>query len=277
MRALILHSPSRSSFSSEFASPDATFASENADLVRHDEPWHYYYHVHISLKYRYIFFETPKVASSSIKTALQRLELNDSTFFRPCGYVHAREYSPLLSPAQVASFRKLREDRTFFTFCFVRNPFTRLLSGYLDKIMRNRPQKSSVLTSLGKDGNSLSEHLTFNDFISALELQPHSSMNTHWRPQHSHLKIGALTYQFIGSFEELERDLKRIGSGFGVDITPFLAFQAPHRTYAETRIDEYYTDDLVKRVRSLYSSDFESFGYSERIEDALLPPKGGAT
>lgn len=38
------------------------------------------YAVHVSLKHKYIFVETPKVACSTVKMTLQRLELDDPNF-----------------------------------------------------------------------------------------------------------------------------------------------------------------------------------------------------
>ena len=40
------------------------------------------YGVHISLKHKYIFVETPKVACSTIKMTLHRMELEDPEFVR---------------------------------------------------------------------------------------------------------------------------------------------------------------------------------------------------
>src|SRR6476646_383541 len=85
--------------------PVQRFARENPDLVRDDDVDDYFYHIHISLNHKFMYFETPKAACSTIKVVLQRLELRDPSFFLPRPLVHERYYSPLLSPAQIGSFR----------------------------------------------------------------------------------------------------------------------------------------------------------------------------
>lgn len=245
------------------------FSRENADLVSLNQPKHYFHHIHISLKHRFVYFDTPKVASSSIKATLQRLELNDPEFMLPIEYVHSRYYSFLLSPAQAGSFLKIRQDRSFFKFCFVRNPFSRLLSGYLDKIVRNKPQKAIILESLGRSGDELSDEVSFDDFITALEIQQDNYLDAHWRPQISHLNVEKLQYDFIGHFESLSDDLEKVGELLGVNITPYLSLHDPHKTSASRKIDHYYSDRSIERVRDIYRDDFTAFRYSRRIEDAL--------
>jgi sulfotransferase famil protein len=95
------------------------------------------YGANISLMHKYIYIETAKCGCSTIKLTLQRLELGDVNYKRDdFEEIHVREYSPLLTPRQVGSFRNLLNRPDYIKFCFVRNPYTRLLSAYLDKFVR---------------------------------------------------------------------------------------------------------------------------------------------
>ena len=117
----------------------------------------------ISLKYRYLFCNTPKVACSTIKLTLARAELEDDTFeYENDEYIHDRELSPLLKPTMLPNPVD-RLDR-FFKFCFVRNPAARLLSAYLDKIVRNKPEKLLVLEALNRSNDPLYE-ISFPEFV----------------------------------------------------------------------------------------------------------------
>ena len=85
------------------------------------------YGVHISLRHRYIYVETPKVACTTIKLALQRLEWGDSDYYPDnMEVIHLRECSPLLTPRQILSFPSALKNPYYFKFCFVRNPYTLL-------------------------------------------------------------------------------------------------------------------------------------------------------
>ena len=252
--------------------PVSKFEQENEDLLGQDDALSLSYHIHISPRYHYVYMATPKVACSFIKGCLQRLELGDRTFSRPGEDVHVRSYSPLLSPIQIGSFAKVRADSRFFKFCFIRNPFTRVLSAYLDKIVRNKPQKVSVLRSLGKDESALNEPISFEQFVLALERQSSDKIDPHWCPQVRHLRVRRLRYDFVGHFESVDRDICYVGERIGVDLRPFLLCDYEHQTGATWRLKQYYTTALIERVRRLYEADLDYFGYSFDIADASLPP-----
>lgn len=76
----------------------AKFDAEIGKYCRHVGATNFDSAIHISLKYRYMYVETPKVACSSIKTLLQRMELESPTFHRAdFEDIHNRNFSPLLS------------------------------------------------------------------------------------------------------------------------------------------------------------------------------------
>lgn len=105
------------------------------------------YSTHISLKHNYLYVETPKVACSTIKKTLQTMEVENVNFHRDNPNIKVHENSLLLSPSSVGDFQKLLNSE-IFKFCFSRNPYTRLLSAYLQKICTNRPQKKLILRQL---------------------------------------------------------------------------------------------------------------------------------
>lgn len=156
-------------------------------------PIHYFdYAVNISLKYNYLYTETPKNGCSTIKSILQRLELNDPGFYRQDFQdIHNRNFSPLLKPSQVGELDRLILIQKPFKFCFSRNFYSRLLSAYLDKISSNCPQKRNILLHLGKDVSRLDQVISFEEFIYAVSEQPISNMDPHWRTQY---------YQYFSKF-----------------------------------------------------------------------------
>ena len=99
------------------------------------------YAANVSLKHKYVYIETPKVACSTIKLTLQRLELGDDTFNPSFDDVHDRSFSPLLSLHSISEFEEVLEGDDYFRFCFARNPYVRTLSAYLDKVNQPKYQK----------------------------------------------------------------------------------------------------------------------------------------
>jgi hypothetical protein len=220
------------------------------------------YVTNISLSYKYIFVETPKAGCTTIKEALQRLELRDPTFDRKeVADFHARDSSPLLNARQVGSFRKLVNDPGMFKFCFVRHPFTRLLSCYLDKIQRNRPQKVDILRQLGLPETKLDTPVAFDQFVAAVVDQPVSVMDPHWRVQYYQTMQDGIRYDFVGRFERFTEGVRvleeRISPGFATYCRP----EIRNQTDASSKIKDYLTSDLRKAIYRKFKVDFKHFGY----------------
>jgi len=79
--------------------------------------------------------------------------------------IHKREFSPLIKPSQVGNFDKFLNRNKLFKFCFVRNPYTRLLSAYFEKIKLGKSQKCSILLHMGKYPYNLNTEISFSEFV----------------------------------------------------------------------------------------------------------------
>ncbi|WP_139559616.1 sulfotransferase family protein [Methylotetracoccus oryzae] len=220
------------------------------------------YGLNISLKHRYVYVETPKVACSTIKLTLQRLELQDEDFHHEqSADMHKRQYSPLIGPTQVGDLAKFLSRGDLLKFCFVRNPYTRFLSCYLDKIVGNATQKIQILRQLGYDPSSLQTEISFEQFFAAVEAQPISVMDPHWRIQYYQTFQDAITYDFVGRFETFEADFHHIGRLVSPDFQKYYKVEDRHRTSTNVNLTRYYDADLQRRVYERYRKDFDAFGY----------------
>lgn len=143
---------------------------------------------------------------------------------------------------------------SLFEFAFVRNPYSRTLSAYLDKIARGKRQPLELAKKSGHPPS-------FEDFCIYLE---HYGLyeNPHWAPQSSVLLLSTNEYDFIGRTESLDSDLdvvvrqlrSHIGGSGMVD-------RQLHRTGADALIQDYYTAECQRIVGSLFRDDFRRFGY----------------
>ena len=224
------------------------------------------YATHISLKYKYIYIETPKVACSSIKMALQRLELQMRDFERnDFEDLHVREFSPLLQLSQLPNFEQHLIGSDFFKFCFVRNPYTRLLSCYLDKIVKPKTykEKKGLMKFMGLDNNEIDYPISFNDFISQIEKQSLLDMDYHWRPQTYLTCQSTIKYDFIGKLESFNSDFGVVGKMISSELDSYYSPEVRHQTDANKMLAEYYNDDLYNRVYNIYKLDFENFSYNK--------------
>lgn len=232
------------------------------------------YAVNISLCNKYIYVETPKVACSSIKLILQRIELEDTNLERDMETIHNREFSPLLKPTQIGDFSKLINSKDFYKFCFVRNPYTRLLSAYLDKIAPNKEntfRKHYVFTQLGLDFRSKENKVSFKDFVKCISSHPIELMDPHWRPQYYQTLQDFINYDFIGRFESISKDIdsmvRKIAGRRG---RKYITQSRVHKTNANSLVENYYTKEIRDMVYTKYKKDFDYFGYSPVLEEISL-------
>lgn len=127
--------------------------------------------IHVSLQNRYVYVSTPKVACSSVKLTLQQIELGMPELSLEGGLAHSREMGPFLRPSQLANFEESLHGGDFFCFVFVRNPYTRLLSAYLDKMRGRGSEKKAIVKALGRPESALEEEISFADFLQGIALQ----------------------------------------------------------------------------------------------------------
>jgi len=224
------------------------------------------YSMNISLKHKYIFFETPKAGCSTIKRRLHSIELLDTPFSSPEN-VHNRSTSPLIAPVQLPrkQLNDMLNNHNFFKFSFVRNPFTRTLSAFLDKIVRNEPQKLSFLKAAGRAESEFETQISFREFLDVLASTNPKQMDPHWAPQSQLIFFDLIDYSFVGRFESFEADWsvvsRMIFSREIREAAPPLQVVDMHRTNATNKLADFYDGECVDLVREIYKEDFLAFSY----------------
>lgn len=223
--------------------------------------WNFVLQTRISLKHKYIYVATSKNACSTVKTMLIRMEIDDKEYqFFGAKDIHEQEYTPLLNPKQVGSFRNLVDDPSFFKFCIVRNPYDRLLSAYLDKVVGNTPQRHELILQLGKSTHQ-NYQIGFEEFVELVAEQPISMMDRHWRVQYYQTLQESMKYDLIGRVETLVDDIKKIADAIGRDILEYYDGIAINTTGSSKKSEQYYNQELKDKVYNKYRIDFECFGY----------------
>jgi hypothetical protein len=226
---------------------------------------------HISLVNHYVFVQVSKAASSSVKWALQSLEFKRTPW--KVIDVNNKFYSPHVSPYQVP--HDLLDKFFFGDGCkrvtFVRNPFSRLLSCYLHRVVaKPRSATNSALKKItgGRGGADVS----FDEFVEIVCAQEALEQEAHWRCQSEDLCFDKISYDFVGKLEFLKNDLvDMLNLLYGEALTAWYfngrnADASPMKTGSSEKLAEYYKDSVtIKRVMERYESDFISFGYEFKI------------
>ena len=230
----------------------------------------YKYIVHNERKFVYLW--SHKVACSSVKAALLPLFDLDPTPYEWTLEDGTRRFNVhrifLATDHQIGKDQLLggldKEYRDYFKFAFVGNPWDRLLSCYLDKMVGNRlfPKVAASAVSAGVE---YYVNMPFAEFVEAVHQVPDESANAHFRSQYLTVcgPDGEPMADFVGRFENLREDFARVAEEIGV---PGLELPEFNRKSVSKRGSRHYREFYDERLQSLvherYVKDVETFGYS---------------
>ena len=189
-------------------------------------------------------------------------------------------------------FHELFQDPDVFRWTVLRDPYRRLLSAYLNKIVgggRGDEAKAVKVEAIrgaqalqGRPFN-LKQGISFEEFVRYLATITNDEMNIHWTPQ-SHIIGGDLSrFAHVGRLENLKATLKLLEQRFGyrpeLDAVPHLGGAEQHSTkYSEQvvipepwrrpphllrkselgvpPVAQFYPPELRKIVQERYADDF---------------------
>jgi len=214
----------------------------------------------VSRKLKFIFIHIPKTAGSSIGdpsykkfrkgSLIQYLGAEDEAHQ---GHIRARELK-----------EKLGESwDEYFKFCFVRNPWDRLVSAYLfykqsvssvSSLISFTQEHYKKHTVLGQQINRCSDFREFCRNLNTFEL------DLHFEPQINFITDvdSSVIVDYMGRFENLKEDL-----GIICDTIKIPRIELPH--YRKTKRKDfrlYYDDEIKEIVRKNYQNDIDYFNYS---------------
>jgi len=222
----------------------------NKDFIYFGNPKEINNRFFVSIDKQFIFCENPKTGISTVKKTLAELIENKKINYD----VHNRKEFILKSPC----FNKLKKEEfdKFLKFTFVRNPYTRILSAYLDKMKKDTVEKQEIYKFANLD---LNKKISFVEFLRILEKIKPVNINPHFRPQYINICYPLIKYDFIGRFENFNDDFEKILHQFFDDVK--ISIVDHHKTKADDRLKEYYDLEAIQLVKRIYARDFIYFDY----------------
>jgi len=188
------------------------------------------YNLTISHVHEFIWFRVAKVATNSTLDVLRCTEARNT-----------------LSSTLSTKYSEL-QYQNYFKFAFIRNPWDRLVSCWINKVLNNN-----------YFGFSDSDHLQmqkFNSFVDYLEDIDVRVCDQHIRLQSRLIDLNNIDY--IGRFESFEKDLKAIIKALELGVPGITKrnFSINRKAYRE-----YYNELIMQKVAGIYFNDINIFSY----------------
>jgi hypothetical protein len=206
----------------------------------------------------FLYIEVPKAACTAIKTFLRSLytdaplrpfiENNRET--RMDMFIHSRSNVPIppITSLPDTVQRELFESPDALRFTVVRNPYTRLISAWRDKVLLREPTVEDVHSSVQGE-------ITFEKFIAYIEQCSPAYWDDHWAKQVDMCFSHAIPFNHIGKVETLSKTARALNRHLGMRVA------LPIANSGALRIEPEFSEGTRVSIATLYADDFTEFGY----------------
>ena len=219
----------------------------------------------ISHRFKYIFSVIPKTGSASLRNALKN--------YTDLGWpVTADEqHVPLHIASKLPEFPLFQE---YFTFSFVRDPYDRLYSGYLQDIWA-----SKNLEAWTKVKSPILESIDYNFSSYITQYVTSADIHNDWSwicfcPMTSFIYHNGNHLNFVGKYERFEQEVERLSELLKVPIEITEKLNVRDQIISERKYISNYTADALACINELYKEDFERFDYAQ-LDPSDFPAKIG--
>ena len=236
----------------------------------------------IARRHKIIYCPVAKSACTTFKRLMVNISNIDGKELILSGDVHSatRKYRTgvrLVDLELEEAMEAIASDE-YFRFTVIREPYDRLVSGYIEKFLVNRmvPRNGfhtgPVLRAIqGMPEVDHERGVSFRSFVEFILCRPANSLDTHWRPQHLYLQ--GVNYDAVYRLDQMDRvladlqlrvkGLKRINhsnrteSGTGVRVAEAVDM-LPDELEPCGQIDKrsFLDEGLLWRVHNYYREDY---------------------
>jgi hypothetical protein len=219
----------------------------------------------ISHQHRFVFVKTRKTAGTSIEVLLERIAGEDAivtpieppvaghlprNYAQVDGRTSARErrarrklvddrmdlrYFNHISAAVIREQLGRRRWRSYFTFCFERNPWDKTVSTYFFR------------KSVGQLDTGFRDYVLRDNLPSDFDLY---SLDGH--------SVGV---DFVGRFEHLEDDLRSVLDHLGLGADVALSREKSDSRPADATVASLFDREMSARVEGAFAREIRTFGY----------------
>lgn len=203
---------------------------------------------------------------------------------------YLRKFIKIYRQRTLKKIKKHVTDPSYHKVAVVRNPYDRLVSGYVDKFCGediNRSWVQAVVKEINSVDTNGNYQISFSQFVDYLLKNDLIDVNAHWRHQTYILnnvkldevidlkdmsaKLPELSEK-LGFISKINFDKRRQSNSYNknenaqklenvynIANTDLIKFKEANGFFPAK--DAFYTDEIKQKVKTIYKEDFEAFGY----------------
>lgn len=239
------------------------FIAENYQRLSYDS-W-------ASVEKKFFYINIPKAGCTTVKKMLQA----HSGLPVPDGVnpIHSRakgEFVKSICDFNLTEQLYLLNSDEVNRICIVRNPYTRLLSGYWSKVAG--PKRYGEFENIIFQGLGIAQpdrRPTFVELLQFILATSNQQLDIHFRSQSSLCYFDRISYNLHGRFETLQSDLVRIFTELGADQSVLAragGIENPSQkdtTLNSPLLNEMLQTDNHAQLIKFFKNDFSSFNYAK--------------
>lgn len=203
---------------------------------------------------------------------------------------YLRKFIKIYRRRTLSEIKRYVNDSTFHKVAVVRNPFDRLVSGYVDKFCGediNRSWVQAVIKEIdSKDENGYPQ-ITFAQFVDYLHRNNLMDVNSHWR--HQTFVLQGVQLDEVIHLKDMSAKLPELSKKLGFETNIDFSQRRQSNSYSKDAITKelsevyhisnnelikfksehgyfpgknaFYNDEIRQKVRTIYKDDFETFSF----------------
>lgn len=199
-----------------------------------------------SAQRKFLCVIVPKCGSRTLIAGLQKAAKSEN-------------FDVSIDERDISNFQSGYDDS--YKFAFVRNPWARAYSCYVQKVKETSPIKQALHYN-GRPG--LHADMTFTDFVEWL-CGPHGGddiADRHWASQSLILGLDiGISYDFIGNLETMDDQLGTICEKLDLPPDTFSERRNTTGQHADSYL-AHYDGRLLDLIAQRYADDISRFGYT---------------
>jgi len=217
----------------------------------------------ISSSHKFLYIKTPKNACTKVlEVLIKGVAPNESIDYSTIHRIWYKNVERKIKPH--SDLTNLIKDNEYYKFCIVRNPYTRILSAWKNKIVDT---KADHIKNYKKKLGLFTKDISFQDFVKTLKNNKMHNIHAdlHFTNQYNTLLYNIIPYDFIGRFENLQHDLSHVITKTHLPSNLVNTLNEKVNPTSNHDLERYYTSQIQSDVYDLYKIDFETFGYSKDL------------